>query len=92
MRKIVCLVNTRWAAFDFIVLNVRWATEKHADSIPAPDVHQLTSDEVLKTACEAQICIISILPNILDCQSQCRNKYLATLKELGEKYKKQQWG
>jgi len=71
---------------------VRWATEKHSDSIPAPEVIQLTSDQALKTACEGQICIVSILPNILDCQSKCRNKYLTILKALGEKFKKQQWG
>jgi len=54
---------------------------------------QLTEESVLKGACDDhQLCIISFLPNILDCQSECRNNYLTTLRTLGEKYKKRTWG
>jgi len=72
---------------------VNWALGKLADSIPPPEIIQLTSDEVLKSACDKhQLCILSFLPHILDCQSKCRNAYLQTLRELAEKYKKNMWG
>ena len=38
------------------------------------------------------LCIIAILPHILDCQSDCRNKYVKILLQMGEKYKAKQWG
>jgi len=38
------------------------------------------------------ICIVAVLPHILDCQSKCRNGYLDMLRALGDKYKKQGWG
>ena len=47
----------------------------------------------MKKACDDhQLCIISFLPHILDCQSQCRNDYIALLTALGDKYKKRVWG
>ncbi|CAL1543731.1 unnamed protein product [Lymnaea stagnalis] len=72
---------------------VSWALDKLSENIPAPEVNQLINSKVLKTACDDhQLCIVSVLPQILDCQSKCRNDYLAILKRLGEKYKKQRWG
>lgn len=72
---------------------VNWALEKLAENIPAPEVIQIISEESLKTACEDKpICIVSVLPHILDCQSDCRNGYLKTLNSLGEKFKKKMWG
>jgi len=48
---------------------------------------------VLKEACDSHpLCIVSVLPHILDCQSKCRNDFIAVLKKMGDKYKKQQWG
>ena len=41
---------------------------------------------------EKSICLISILPDILDTGASGRNAYLNTLKELGDKYKKRKWG
>ena len=41
---------------------------------------------------EKQLCIISFLPNILDCQSECRNEYLTMLKNFAESYKRNRWG
>lgn len=71
---------------------VAWALDKLAENVPAPEPIELTSSEVLKTACEDhQLCVISILPHILDCQSECRNKYLSLMKQLGEKHKKRMW-
>jgi len=54
---------------------------------------QLTDESVLKTACEDhQLCVVAVLPNILDCQSECRNGYLSLMRKLGEKNKKRMWG
>lgn len=72
---------------------VTWAMDKYSDSIPSPDVLELTEISVLKTSCENKaLCIVSVLPHILDCDAKCRNKYVSLLKELGDKYKKRQWG
>ena len=38
------------------------------------------------------LCIIAVLPQILDCQSDCRNKFVKKLLQMGEKYKSKQWG
>lgn len=72
---------------------VTWAMDKYSDSIPSPDVVELTEAAVVKGSCENKaLCIVSVLPHILDCDAKCRNKYLSLLKELGDKYKKRQWG
>lgn len=72
---------------------VAWAGDKAADNAPAPELVQMTSQENIKAACEGQpLCIISVLPHILDCQSKCRKNYLDNLIKLGEKYKRQKWG
>uniref|UniRef100_A0A914D9W4 protein disulfide-isomerase n=1 Tax=Acrobeloides nanus TaxID=290746 RepID=A0A914D9W4_9BILA len=72
---------------------VQWALQKVTENLPAPEVQQATSQEVVEEACkDKQLCIVSFLPHILDCQSKCRNDYLALLKELADKYKKNIWG
>ncbi|XP_034941908.1 protein disulfide-isomerase A6 homolog [Chelonus insularis] len=72
---------------------VNWALEKLAENIPAPEVIELISEASMKEACDDRpLCVISILPHILDCQSKCRNGYLELLKNMAEKYKKKMWG
>lgn len=72
---------------------VAWASDKYVVNIPAPEVYELTSEEVAKKACENQpICVVTILPNIYDCPSQCRNDYIKMLKKMADKYKQKQWG
>ncbi|KAB7501103.1 Protein disulfide-isomerase A6 [Armadillidium nasatum] len=72
---------------------VRWALEKASSSIEPPEVYEVVKEKVLSTACkEHPICIVAVLPHILDCQSECRNKYIETLLKLGEKYKQKMWG
>lgn len=72
---------------------VSWALDKFSDNLPAPDVLQLTGKQAMKDACdEKPLCVVSVLPHILDCQSECRNKYLDTLKTLADKYKQKMWG
>lgn len=72
---------------------VQLALAKLEANAPAPEVVQLTSEKDLKANCESkQLCIISVLPHILDCDAKCRNTYLDTLKQIAEKFKKNQWG
>lgn len=72
---------------------VTWALDKYADSVPAPEIVELTNEKVGRNTCEGKpLCIISILPHILDCDAKCRNDYIKILKELGDKYKQKQWG
>jgi protein disulfide-isomerase A6 len=71
---------------------VNWTVDKLAENVPAPEPIELTSNEVMKSACEDhQLCVVAFLPHILDCQSECRNKYIQLLKQLGEKHKKRMW-
>jgi len=72
---------------------VQWALNKLAESVPAPEVTQITSRDVFKDQCEQKpLCVVAVLPHILDCQSECRNNYIKMLTELGEKFKKKMWG
>lgn len=71
---------------------VNFALEKMTASLPPPEVTQLTTEGQLETACkDAQLCVISVLPHILDCQSACRTDFLESLKKVGEKFKKNRW-
>lgn len=72
---------------------VSWAIEKLAENVPAPEVTQLLNKRTLENTCEDKpLCVVSVLPHILDCQAECRNNYLKILNELGEKYKQKMWG
>lgn len=72
---------------------VAWASDKYVVNLPAPELYELTSEKVARDACENQpLCVIAILPNIYDCQSECRNGHLKMLRELGDKFKQKQWG
>lgn len=72
---------------------VEWALSRYVENIPAPEVYELTSEDAAKKACENKpLCVISILPNIYDCQSECRNGYLSMLREQADKFKQKQWG
>ncbi|CAN8003670.1 unnamed protein product [Ixodes pacificus] len=72
---------------------VHWALEKAADAAPPPELHQVTKAKVLQDACENnQLCVVSVLPHIYDCQSECRNGYLEVLRRLGDKFRRNRWG
>ncbi|ROT61455.1 protein disulfide isomerase A6 [Penaeus vannamei] len=72
---------------------VAWADDRAAANLPPPEVVQITDNSVLTSACkEHPICIITVLPHILDCQSKCRNNYIEILSRLGDKYKQKMWG
>ncbi|CAH0561883.1 unnamed protein product [Brassicogethes aeneus] len=71
---------------------VQWALDKFSENVPAPEINQIVGEKSFKDACDKPLCVIAILPHILDCQSKCRNQYIQTLTELGEKFKKKLWG
>lgn len=72
---------------------VQFALDRSADSIEPPEVVQVVSDDVFKAECsEKPVCVVSVLPHILDTGASGRNNYINILKELGEKYKKKMWG
>lgn len=71
---------------------VTWALEKLAENVPAPDIIQVVGEETLKACSEKPLCVVSILPHILDCNAACRNDYISILKRLGDKYKNKMWG
>lgn len=72
---------------------VSWANDKAVANLPPPEIVQITDNSVLTSACkEHPICIITVLPHILDCQSKCRNNYIEILTRLGDKYKQKMWG
>lgn len=72
---------------------VQFALDKYTVNIPAPEVYELTSEDVAKTACEDKpLCVISVLPSIYDCDAKCRNDYLKILRDEADKFKQKLWG
>lgn len=72
---------------------VTWALDKHVANVPAPELVEIVDESSFDTACEGKpLCIISVLPHILDCDAKCRNKFLDTLRDVGEKFKQKAWG
>lgn len=71
---------------------VTWATNKFAENAPAPELVELLDQSNLEEACDnKQLCVVAFLPKLGDCQAKCRNKYLDTLRKLGDKFKSHQW-
>jgi len=72
---------------------VSWCEAKVVVNYPAPEIVQLTKQDVLKTACEEHsVCVLTFLPHILDDMASGRNKNLKMLKKLGEEFKQKNWG
>uniref|UniRef100_A0A158QNB7 Protein disulfide-isomerase A6 homolog n=1 Tax=Haemonchus placei TaxID=6290 RepID=A0A158QNB7_HAEPC len=72
---------------------VSWAESKAMENLPPPEVLQITSQEVVEGQCQGkQLCVFAFLPHILDCQAECRNKYLSILRASGDYFKKNGWG
>ncbi|KAM7395257.1 hypothetical protein PAMA_006833 [Pampus argenteus] len=69
------------------------ALDLFSENAPAPEVVEILSDDVLKTTCEeSQLCIIGVLPHILDTGAAGRNGYVEVMKKMADKYKKKMWG
>ncbi|XGW23835.1 hypothetical protein V3C99_005783 [Haemonchus contortus] len=72
---------------------VSWAESKAMENLPPPEVLQITSQQVVEEQCQGkQLCVFAFLPHILDCQADCRNKYLSILRASGDYFKKNGWG
>ncbi|CAH0592199.1 unnamed protein product [Chrysodeixis includens] len=71
---------------------VTYALEKLAENVPAPEIIQIVSEDTMKACSEKPLCVVSVLPHILDCGAACRRDYLAVLARLGDKYKNKMWG
>ncbi|XP_072042131.1 protein disulfide-isomerase A6 homolog [Amphiura filiformis] len=72
---------------------ISWASDKAAESMPAPEVMEIIDESVIKEQCdERPLCVVSVLPDILDTGAEGRNKYLDMLKDIGDQYKKKSWG
>lgn len=54
---------------------------------------QIVDEAIAKKTCEDhQLCVVAVLPHILDTGAAGRNSYLEVLLKLAEKYKKKLWG
>ncbi|XP_043963266.1 protein disulfide-isomerase A6 isoform X2 [Gambusia affinis] len=69
------------------------AMDLFSDNAPAPELLEILNEDVLKKTCEdSQLCIIAVLPHILDTGASGRNGYLDVMVKMAEKYKKKLWG
>ncbi|KAM3861061.1 protein disulfide-isomerase A6 [Diretmus argenteus] len=69
------------------------AMDLFSDSAPVAELLEILSEDVLKKNCEDyQLCVIAVLPHILDTGAAGRNGYLEVMKKMAEKYKKKMWG
>lgn len=72
---------------------VNWILENVLQFLPVPKLIQIVDESSFMEACENKpLCIITILPDILDCQSDCRNTYLNIIEKIGEQFKQNFWG
>ncbi|KAI3364236.1 hypothetical protein L3Q82_011037, partial [Scortum barcoo] len=69
------------------------AMDLFSDNAPAPELLEILNEDILKKTCEdSQLCIIGVLPHILDTGAAGRNGYLEVMMKMSEKYKKKMWG
>uniref|UniRef100_A0AAQ6AMW5 Protein disulfide-isomerase A6 n=1 Tax=Amphiprion ocellaris TaxID=80972 RepID=A0AAQ6AMW5_AMPOC len=72
---------------------VERALDLFSDNAPPPELLEILNEDVLKKTCEdSQLCIIAVLPHILDTGASGRNGYLEVMMKMAEKYKKKMWG
>jgi len=72
---------------------VQWVEAKAESFAEPPEIRELLSDDIFKEECrEKSICLVSILPDILDTGAKGRNEYIEILKAMGDKYKKRGFG
>uniref|UniRef100_A0A8C7YG59 Protein disulfide-isomerase A6 n=1 Tax=Oryzias sinensis TaxID=183150 RepID=A0A8C7YG59_9TELE len=69
------------------------ALDLFSDNAPPPELVEILNEDVLKSTCEgSQLCVIAVLPHILDTGAAGRNGYLEVMIKMAEKYKKKMWG
>uniref|UniRef100_A0A1A7XKD1 Protein disulfide-isomerase A6 n=1 Tax=Iconisemion striatum TaxID=60296 RepID=A0A1A7XKD1_9TELE len=69
------------------------ALDLFSDNAAAPELLEILNEDVLKNTCDdSQLCVIAVLPHILDTGAAGRNGYLEVMMNMAEKYKKKSWG
>ncbi|XP_072263634.1 protein disulfide-isomerase A6 [Pyxicephalus adspersus] len=69
------------------------ALDLFSENAPPPEILEILNEDIVKKTCEDhQLCIISVLPHILDTGAAGRNSYLEIMLKLADKYKKKMWG
>nr|XP_061843339.1 protein disulfide-isomerase A6-like [Nerophis lumbriciformis] len=69
------------------------AMDLFSDNAPAPELVEIINEDAVKKTCEdSQLCIIAVLPHILDTGAAGRNSYLDVMMKMADKYKKKMWG
>uniref|UniRef100_A0A1A8EQE7 Protein disulfide-isomerase A6 n=1 Tax=Nothobranchius korthausae TaxID=1143690 RepID=A0A1A8EQE7_9TELE len=69
------------------------ALDLFSDNAAPPELLEILNEDILKNTCEdSQLCIIGVLPHILDTGAAGRNGYLEVMMKMAEKYKKKSWG
>ncbi|KAM3931411.1 protein disulfide-isomerase A6 [Leptodactylus fuscus] len=69
------------------------ALDLFSENAPPPEVLEILNEDVVKKTCEEhQLCIVAVLPHILDTGAAGRNAYLEVMLKLADKYKKKMWG
>ncbi|XP_076021370.1 protein disulfide-isomerase A6 isoform X2 [Genypterus blacodes] len=69
------------------------ALDLFSDNAPPPELQEIINEDVLKKTCEdSQLCVIGVLPHILDTGAAGRNGYLEVMMTMAEKHKKKMWG
>ncbi|MFT7813345.1 protein disulfide-isomerase A6 [Arapaima gigas] len=69
------------------------ALDLFSENAPPPELLEILNEDILKKTCDDyQLCIIAVLPHILDTGASGRNGYLEVMLKMAEKYKKKMWG
>ena len=58
-----------------------------------PRVQLLSSEQLGETCASSKpVCILAIVPDLLDCDAKCRNNYLSIIADVSKKFRRQGWG
>uniref|UniRef100_A0A8B9JK95 Protein disulfide-isomerase A6 n=1 Tax=Astyanax mexicanus TaxID=7994 RepID=A0A8B9JK95_ASTMX len=69
------------------------AMDLFSANAPPPELHEIIDQDIFKSTCDdSQLCIVAVLPHILDTGASGRNSYLDVMRKMAEKYKKKMWG
>ncbi|KAM9317214.1 protein disulfide-isomerase A6 [Gastrophryne carolinensis] len=69
------------------------ALDLFSENAPAPETLEILNEDIVKKTCDDhQLCIIAVLPHILDTGAAGRNSYLEVMLKMADKYKKKMWG
>ncbi|KAI4470776.1 protein disulfide-isomerase a6 [Holotrichia oblita] len=72
---------------------LEFATKLYMNHLPSPTIHQLINYKSFNDSCKnQQLCVISFLPDLLDCQSKCRRSYIKVFKRVSSIFKEKVWG